>query len=105
MGSPWRLWTCDPTCRVWEGVTLESVEIWPQVNDVEGGVTLEAEVMWPKVQDMGRGVTLETGCVTEVQGLGTVWVSSHPHGSGSCTWRPHMCSTSVCLVRSEVSNI
>ena len=60
-------------CRVSEGVTLESVEIWPQVNDVEGGVTLEAEVMWPKVQNMEQGVTLETGHVTTGAGVGSHW--------------------------------
>ena len=75
MGSPWRLWTCDPTCRVWEGVTLESVEIWPQVNDVEGGVTLEAEIMWSKVQDMGRGGHPgDWTCDPQVHSMGS-WVS------------------------------
>ena len=24
--SPWRLWTCEPRCRVWEGFTLDNVD-------------------------------------------------------------------------------
>ena len=62
----------DPKCRVWGGgVTLETVEVFPQV-----------------------------------QGLGMVWVSPHPHGSGSCTWRPHICSLpAVCLVPLEIPSV
>ena len=22
--TPWRLWTCDPRCKVWEELTLET---------------------------------------------------------------------------------
>ena len=48
--------SCDPRCRVWGGgVTLETVEVCPQV-----------------------------------QALGTVWVSPHPRGSGSCAHGDHM---------------
>ena len=27
MQLPWKLWTCDPSFRVWKGVTLESVDV------------------------------------------------------------------------------
>ena len=38
--------------------------------------------------------------------LETVWVSPHPHGSGSCTRRPHTCSSpAVCLVSSEIPSV
>ena len=26
-GSPCRLWMCDPRCMVWEGVTIETVDL------------------------------------------------------------------------------
>ena len=46
------------------------------------------------------------GSWAQVQGLGIVWVSPLPRGSGSCTRRPHVCSLpAVCLVPSEIPNI
>lgn len=50
--SPWRLWRTLAGLR---GVTLESVEIWPQVNDAEGGVTWEAEVKVAQGTEYGAG--------------------------------------------------
>ena len=41
MGSPWRLWTGDPRSKVWEGDTLELVDVPPQVQGLGGGVSLE----------------------------------------------------------------
>ena len=46
------------------------------------------------------------GSWAQVQGLGIVWVSPLPRGSGSCTRRPHVCSLpAVCLFPSEIPNI
>lgn len=33
--------TCDPWCRFWEGITLETVDMLPQVHDPGGCITLE----------------------------------------------------------------
>ena len=40
-GSPWRLWTCDPRCRVWEADLLWKLEMYCKVHGLGGGVTLE----------------------------------------------------------------
>ena len=61
---------------------------------------------------------LSKGCVTpsavsgkwnhlgdcgNVLGLGIVWALSHPHESGTCTWRPYVCSLPAAwLVPSEI---
>ena len=59
--------SCHPGCRVWGGgFTLETVDIWPQVQDLGGGSPWRLDV-WARVQ-----------------GLGMVWVSLQARGSGSC---------------------
>ena len=61
--SPWILWMCDyrfrlwgypglcictPSCLVWGGgVTLETVDVWPQVQCLQRGVTLDTENVTP----------------------------------------------------------
>ena len=61
----------------------------------------------PRCRDWGGGVALETvDMCPQVLGLGMVWASPHLHRSGTCTWRPHICSwLAVCLVSSEIPNL
>ena len=81
MQSPWKVWTCDPSFRVWKGVTLESVDVWPQVQGLGRSVTLQIVDMWPQ----GNGqeeVTLETVKLwVQLQGLGR----GHPRDCGCVT--------------------
>ena len=83
-----------PTCFHFRG----PAETWWCPNQGSGD---------PKGRIWGGGGTLETvGVFAQVQGLETVWVSPHPHGSGSCTQRPHTCSSpAVCLVSSEIPSV
>ena len=32
VGSPWRMWMCDPRCRVWQRQLPWKLEMWPQVQ-------------------------------------------------------------------------
>ena len=41
MGSPWRMWTCDTRCGDWQDVTLETVDIQPQLQGLGEVITLE----------------------------------------------------------------
>ena len=41
MGSPWRMWTCDTRCGDWQDVTLETVDIQPQLQGLGDVITLE----------------------------------------------------------------
>ena len=55
----------------------------------------------------GGGVTLESveGC-PQVQGLGIVWVSPHPHGSGSCVHRDHTSALYLqCVLSPQIPSI
>ena len=57
--------------------------------------------MQPQVQDLGRWCHLESVEVCpQVQGLGTVWVSPHPRGSGSRVHRDHRSALSLQCVLS-----
>ena len=57
----------------------------------------------PRCRDWGGGVTLETEDVCPRFSPGDCVGSPHPHGSGSCTWRPPICSLpAVWIVPSEI---
>ena len=46
----------------------------------------------PRCRDWGGGVALETEDLCPRFSPGDCVSSPHPHGSGSCTWRPPVCS-------------
>ena len=56
------------------GVTLETVDVWSQVQGLGGGITWGQWTCDPQVQGQGGGVTLETmDMLSQVQGLGGVY--------------------------------
>ena len=58
MGSPKvRLWICDSRCRACEGVTLEPMFVWLQVEGLGNDDTPETVNMWPHYRVL-EGVTL-----------------------------------------------
>ena len=78
----------------WGGVTSETVDMWPQVQDL-GCVTLELMEGWPQWQELGRGLTLELEDTwAQVQGLGGVsphrlWIWDPRHRVWG--WSPGRC--------------
>ena len=54
VGSPWKLWTCNHRFSLFDGVTLETANMWPDVKSLGMVVTLETVEVWPQVKVLMR---------------------------------------------------
>ena len=54
------MWKYDPRCRVWEGSNTGDCGHVTQGAVLGSGVTMDIMEMRPQVQSLGKGVRLET---------------------------------------------